>query len=166
MAVRKKSDRRTGAPQDLTLLGAGRTPIPGSPDEARLETFPNTHPDRDYTITFDCPEFTSLCPITGQPDFGHIRIRYVPNGRCVESKSLKLYLFSFRNQGAFHEAVVNRILDDLARCARPRRMTVTGSFRPRGGIAIEVEVSSPEKPPVPRARKGPPPSRRAANGYE
>jgi 7-cyano-7-deazaguanine reductase len=121
---------------DLTQLGLGSAPLPASPDEAVLETFPNSHPKREYRIRFDCPEFTSLCPITGQPDFARIDIEYVAGERCIESKSLKLYLFSFRNQGSFSEAIVNRILDDLVAAVRPRWMTVTGTFTPRGGIGI------------------------------
>jgi 7-cyano-7-deazaguanine reductase len=149
MTARKASPRRTtptktrAAGGRLALLGAGATRVPASPDEATLEHFPNSHPGRDYWITFDCPEFTSLCPITGQPDFGHITIRYVPNRRCLESKALKLYLGAFRNHGAFHEAVVNRILDDLVRTVRPRRAIVRGDFNRRGGIAIIVEASHP-----------------------
>ena len=136
---RKKATRSKA--EDLSLLGAGTTPVASSPDEARLETFENSHPSRVYWVTFDCPEFTSICPITGQPDFGHIRIRYVPHRRCIESKSLKLYLFAFRNHGAFHEDVINRILDDIKEAAKPRSAVVHGTFRPRGGIAIEVEAS-------------------------
>src|SRR6266436_5983494 len=93
-----------------------------------LETFPNPNPERDYEIRFECPEFTCLCPKTGQPDFATLRIRYVPDQRCVELKSLKLYLWSFRDQGHFHEAVTNRILDDLLALLVPRRMTVEGDF--------------------------------------
>lgn len=128
----------------LSALGSGKTTYPESPDEARLESFPNAYPGRPYTVRLDCPEFTSLCPITGQPDFGHIRIEYVPADRCVESKSLKLYLFSFRSQGSFGEAIVNRILDDLVAVCSPRSATVTGSFTPRGGIAIEVTARYPD----------------------
>ncbi|MGH7360094.1 MAG: preQ(1) synthase [Candidatus Methylomirabilales bacterium] len=106
-----------------------------------LETFPNPNPERDYEIAFDCPEFTCLCPRTGQPDFATIRIRYVPDARCVELKSLKLYLWSYRNEGAFHEAVTNQILDDLAKACEPRRMTVVGDFYVRGGIHTVVTVS-------------------------
>lgn len=135
----KQSSRKPG--EDLTLLGATHTDYPTDPAQAHLETFENTHPDRDYWITFDCPEFTSICPVTGQPDFGHITIRYIANKRCIESKALKLYLHAYRNQGAFHEAVVNRILDDLAAACAPRQAIVTGVFRPRGGIAITVEAS-------------------------
>lgn len=131
------------ASKGLSLLGRGSTRYPASPDRALLEAFDNPRPGREYWITFDCPEFTAICPITGQPDFGHITIRYVPNRKCVESKSLKLYLFSFRNHGAFHEDAVNRILDDLVKAIRPRRMHVKGDFNRRGGIAITVEASHP-----------------------
>src|SRR5687768_12991490 len=103
-----------------------------------LATFPNPRPERDYMVRFDCPEFTCLCPLTGQPDFAAIRIAYVPDATCVELKSLKLYLWSYRNEGAFHEAVTNQILDDLVRAVKPRRMTVVGKFSVRGGISTEV----------------------------
>lgn len=125
----------------LTLLGSTGTVYPESPDEASLEVFPNSHPNRDYTILLDCPEFTSICPITGQPDFGAIEIEYIPDTLCIESKSLKLYLFSFRNHGAFHEEVVNRVLDDVVEACKPRTAVVRGDFNPRGGIAIQVEAS-------------------------
>ena len=108
-----------------------------------LESFPNPAPQRDYEIRFDCPEFTCLCPKTGQPDFATIRIRYVPDQTCVELKSLKLYLWSFRDEGHFHEAVTNRILDDLTALLSPRRMTVEGDFLVRGGIHTVVEASYP-----------------------
>ncbi len=127
----------------LHLLGSGKTVYPDSPDKAVLESFPNPKPGRDYWIRLDCPEFTALCPITGQPDFGHLVIEYIPNKHCVESKALKLYLFSFRNHGAFHEAVTNRILDDLVKAIRPRKARVTGDFNPRGGIAIRVVAEHP-----------------------
>ncbi len=126
----------------LTQLGR-KIALPSSPDKAKIETFPNAYPDRDYTIRFDCPEFTSLCPITGQPDFGHIVIEYVPNKRCLESKSLKLYLGSFRNEGSFAEALTNRIRDDLSAACKPRSMTVTANFTPRGGIGIRVVATYP-----------------------
>jgi len=109
----------------------------------QLETFPNPQPGRDYEIAFDCPEFTCLCPRTGQPDFAVIKIRYVPDQLCVELKSLKLYLWSFRDEGHFHEAVTNRILDDLVSAVAPRRMTVTGAFNVRGGITTVVTASHP-----------------------
>jgi len=105
-------------------------------DPSVLETFENQHPDRDYWVEFLCPEFTTLCPITGQPDFAEIQIRYIPDRRMVESKSLKLYLFSFRNHGDFHEDCVNIIMDDLIRLMQPRYIEVKGNFVPRGGIAI------------------------------
>src|SRR5689334_1737035 len=103
-----------------------------------LETFPNPSPGRDYEIRFECPEFTCVCPMTGQPDFATMRIHYVPNEKCVELKSLKLYLWSFRDEGAFHEAVTNRILDDLVRALAPRRLRVEGDFTVRGGIHTVV----------------------------
>ena len=106
-----------------------------------LETFPNPNPERDYEISFECPEFTCLCPRTGQPDFATMRIRYVADRLCVELKSLKLYLWSFRDEGHFHEAVTNRILDDLVRATRPRRMTVMGDFSVRGGIHTVVTAA-------------------------
>jgi 7-cyano-7-deazaguanine reductase len=106
-----------------------------------LETFANPHPSRDYTITHTCPEFTAVCPKTGQPDFGTIRVSYVPDGRCVELKSLKLYFFSFRDRGIYYEDVTNVILDDLVRAMRPRRMKVEGIFNVRGGISSVVEVT-------------------------
>ena len=99
----------------LTLLSASERKYPKSPDEAKLESFDNLYADRDYVIEFDCPEYTSLCPVTGQPDFGHIIIRYVPDKRCIESKSLKLYLYSFRNASTFHEESVNTILDAVVK---------------------------------------------------
>jgi 7-cyano-7-deazaguanine reductase len=105
---------------------------------APLETFPNPRPERDYEIAIDCPEFTSMCPKTGLPDFGTIRIRYVPDARCVELKSLKYYLLAYRNQGIFYEAAVNRILDDLVAACAPRRMTVVGDFTARGGMTTKV----------------------------
>lgn len=101
-----------------------------------LETFDNKHPENDYWVRFNCPEFTSLCPITGQPDFAEIRISYIPDVKMVESKSLKLYLFSFRNHGAFHEDCVNIIMKDLSRLMNPKYIEVTGIFTPRGGISI------------------------------
>jgi 7-cyano-7-deazaguanine reductase len=101
-----------------------------------LETFENRHPENDYWVRFNCPEFTTLCPITGQPDFAEIRISYIPDRRMVESKSLKLYLFSFRSHGDFHEDVVNTIMKDLRALMEPKYIEVTGFFTPRGGISI------------------------------
>jgi len=126
--------------------------VPSQPSKS-LETFPNPKPERDYEISLDCPEFTCLCPRTGQPDFATIRIRYVPDALCVELKSLKLYLWSYRDEGAFHEDVTNRILDDLVVALRPRRMTVTGDFLVRGGIhtVVTAEYAAPlgERPTCP-----------------
>ena len=116
--------------------------MPSRPTKA-LETFPNPRRGRAYTISFECPEFTCLCPKTGQPDFATVRIEYVPARLCVELKSLKLYLWSFRDEGHFHEDVTNRILDDLVALLRPRRMTVTGDFNVRGGIHTVVTATHP-----------------------
>ena len=107
----------------------------------KLETFPNPYPGRDYEISFECPEFTCVCPRTGQPDFATLRIRYVADKLCVELKSLKLYLWSYRNEGHFHEEVTNRILDDLVKATRPRRMSIEGDFYVRGGIHTVVRAS-------------------------
>jgi 7-cyano-7-deazaguanine reductase len=114
-------------------------PMPTKPTK-KLDTFSNPHTDRDYEIRFDCPEFTCLCPKTGQPDFATIRIFYIPDRTCVELKSLKLYLWSYRNEGAFHEAVTNKILDDLVNAVSPRFMEVEGDFFVRGGIHTVVKV--------------------------
>ena len=103
-----------------------------------LETFPNPRPGRDYLINIRCPEFTSVCPKTGMPDFGEIRISYVPDERCLELKALKYYMLEFRNRGIFYEAVTNQILDDLVNACSPRRMTVVGDFTARGGITTSV----------------------------
>jgi 7-cyano-7-deazaguanine reductase len=116
--------------------------MPTAPDR-ELETFANPAPDRDYEIRLEAPEFTCLCPRTGQPDFATLRVRYVPDQRCVELKSLKLYLWSFRQEGHFHEAVTNRVLDDLVRALAPRRMTVEADFFVRGGIHTVVEARYP-----------------------
>jgi 7-cyano-7-deazaguanine reductase len=113
--------------------------MPTQPSKT-LETFPNPKPGRDYLIRFETDEFTCLCPKTGQPDFATIRIEYVPDSLCVELKSLKLYLWSFRNEGGFHEDVTNRILDDLVAAVRPRRLRVEGDFNIRGGIHTTVVV--------------------------
>lgn len=138
--------KKRKAYSELTLLKCSQTIYPDSPDKARLEAFTNPRPGRRYRITFDCPEFTSLCPITGQPDFGHIQIEYIPKQQCLESKSLKLYLFSFRNHHAFHEDVTNRILDDIVRLIRPHQARVTGHFNARGGIALNVVAEYPDQP--------------------
>lgn len=122
--------------QGVSLLGNQNTKYYTDYNPEVLETFVNKHPDREYVVTFDCPEFTTLCPKTGQPDFGHIYITYIPRMQMVESKSLKLYLFSFRNHGDFHEDVVNIILNDLRKLMDPRYIEVRGVFMPRGGISI------------------------------
>lgn len=124
--------------------------MPTKPSK-NLETFPNPRPGRDYEISFDCPEFTCVCPRTSQPDFATIRIRYVPDKLCVELKSLKLYLWSFRNEGHFHEEVTNLILDDLVKATRPRRMSIEGDFYVRGGIHTVVRVT--HEAPVRKQRK-------------
>lgn len=121
---------------EVTLLGNTATKYPDQYAPEVLEAFPNKHPEREYLVTFHCPEFTSLCPKTGQPDFAKIVINYIPRKRMVESKSLKLYLFSFRNHGDFHEDCINIILNDLVKLMNPRYIEVKGIFTPRGGIAI------------------------------
>jgi 7-cyano-7-deazaguanine reductase len=113
-----------------------------------LDTFANPNPKRDYSIRFVFPEFTSVCPVTGQPDFATITVEYVPNEWCVEMKSLKLYFFSFRDKGIFYEAVTNQILDDLVATLKPRKMTVIGDFAVRGGTAGTVTVEYPDSKPL------------------
>lgn len=126
--------------EELKHLGSGRTDYRYTMDSDCLETFANPHPDRDYTVTFTTREVTCLCPITGQPDFYRITITYRPDRRCVESKALKLYLFSFRQSGMFAEDMANRILDDLVKICRPRWMSVESAMNPRGGIGLRVHV--------------------------
>ncbi|OGW78809.1 MAG: NADPH-dependent 7-cyano-7-deazaguanine reductase QueF [Omnitrophica bacterium GWA2_52_8] len=116
--------------------------MPSKPSK-HLEAFKNPHPGRDYEIAFECPEFTCVCPKTGQPDFATLRIRYVPDRLCVELKSLKLYLWSYRDTGAFHEDVTNRILDDLVRTVSPRRMEIEADFYVRGGIHTVIRAAYP-----------------------
>jgi len=111
-----------------------------------LETFANPRPERDFEIAIDCPEFTSMCPKTGLPDFGVIRVRYTPDARCIELKSLKYYLLQFRNKGIFYEAATNQILDDLVAACAPRRMTVIGDFTARGGITTTVTATHQQAP--------------------
>ena len=123
--------------ENLTLLGNKNTSYSSDYNPDVLEAFENKHPDNDYFVKFNCPEFTSLCPITGQPDFAAIYISYIPNKLMVESKSLKLYLFSFRNHGDFHEDCVNIIMKDLIRLMDPKYIEVRGKFLPRGGISID-----------------------------
>ncbi len=114
---------------------------PEAPSAEQLETFPNPRPGRDFTIEIVCPEFTSVCPKTGQPDFGTITFTYTPAARCVELKSLKLYLHRYRTQGAFYETLINRLLDDFVAACRPRRCRVVGAFTPRGGITTTVSCT-------------------------
>ena len=121
--------------------------MPSRPTK-KLETFPNPRPGRDYEIAFECPEFTCLCPMTGQPDFATLRIRYVPDQSLVELKSIKLYVWSFRNTGAFHEDVTNRILDDFVAVARPRWIEVVGDFNVRGGIKTVVRATHGKRPEI------------------
>ena len=129
----------------LTMLGHP-TPWPGSPDEARLEWVPNPHPGTLYVVRFTCPEFTSICPVTGQPDFAHLVIDYVPKERLVESKSLKLFLGSFRNHRTFHEAVILVIAKRLAEALDPSWLRLGGYWYPRGGMPIDVFYQSGEPP--------------------
>jgi 7-cyano-7-deazaguanine reductase len=136
--------KRTG---ELTLLGRSDAKRPASPADARLETFPNPAPERNYRIHFETDDFTSVCPMTGQPDFARIDIDYVPDRLCVESKSLKFYLASYRNERAFNEAVTNRILDDFVKACSPREAIVTAQFSARGGIALSVRAEYPDSEP-------------------
>ena len=131
--------------RDLTQLG-GAAPPPASPDAARLETVANPRPDALYLVRFTCPEFTSLCPITGQPDFAHLVIDYAPAARLVESKSLKLYLGAFRNHGAFHEACALAIAERLEAALTPRWLRIGGYWYPRGGMPIDVFYQSADPP--------------------
>lgn len=135
----------TPPPGSLTLLGRSEHRLPASPDEARLETFPNRTPGRHYTIHLSAPDFASLCPVTGQPDSAHVEILYVPGELCVETKSLKFYLASYRNHAAFNEAIVNRILDDLVAACVPVQALVRGRFAPRGGIQLTCEARYPDR---------------------
>lgn len=125
----------------ITLLGNHDTKYSNDYNPSLLEAFENKHPENEYVVTLDCPEFTSLCPKTGQPDFGRIVINYIPRDLMVESKSLKLYLFSFRNHGDFHEDCVNIIMNDLVRLMNPKYLEVLGLFNPRGGISIKPFVN-------------------------
>lgn len=141
--AKAKSKRPSPPPAEtsgLTKLGRRSAYRFDSPDVSILEAFPNLSPQRDYVVLLEHPEFTSLCPMTGQPDFGTIIVRYVPHERCVESKSFKLYLGAFRNHGAFMESLTNRIADDLRALLTPRRLTVEGLFNVRGGTRISVRV--------------------------
>ncbi len=126
--------------ENLTILGSGTRP------NKQMEAFPNRAPDRFYLVTLDTDEFTCLCPKTGQPDFAHIHVQYVPDQKVVESKSFKLYLWSYRNEGAFHEHVVNQIMDDLVNLLDPHWIRVTGVFNIRGGIGIRVDAENTKTP--------------------
>ena len=137
----------TETPENPALSQLGKpTPLPTNPDEAKLETFPNPDPGTAYLVRFSCPEFTCLCPITGQPDFAHFVIDYVPGERCVESKSLKLFLASWRNTGAFHESTTLTVARRLNEAAAPRWLRISGFWYPRGGIPIDVFYQSAEPP--------------------
>lgn len=135
---------KSTAMKKFRLLGSSEARYPDQPTAAVLETFPNKFRKRGYWITFDCSEFTSMCPVTGQPDFAVIHIRYVPEALCIETKSLKFYLASYRHSRSFNEEIVNRILDDLVKACGPRRMEVHGEFSARGGISVTVDASYPD----------------------
>lgn len=129
----------------LSLLGRSEHRLPASPDEAKLETFPNRTPGRSYTIHLSAPDFASLCPVTGQPDSAHIEVIYIPDKLCIETKSWKFYLASYRNHASFNEAIVNRILDDIVTACRPKQVIVRGKFAPRGGIQLTCEARHPDR---------------------
>lgn len=129
----------------LTLLGHSETGVPESPERSILETFANHNAKRNYWIKLDCREFSSLCPVTGQPDYARIRIEYIPGELCVETKSLKFYLASYRNQAGFNEEIVNRIADDLIAVCQPRKLFIQGAFGARGGIGLTVEATFPDE---------------------
>ena len=129
---------------NLSLLGKSENSLPANPGDAKLDIFPNLRKGRRYWITLNCPEFSSLCPVTGQPDSARIVIRYVPGDACVETKSLKFYLASFRNHPSFNEEIVNRILDDLVEVMRPQQIIVRGEFAARGGIQLTTEATYPD----------------------
>ena len=138
----KKSQTRKF--ESLKLLGRSDTRFPSAPTSTTLETFQNKFSKRDYWIRFESPEFTSMCPVTGQPDFARITIDYVPDKLCIESKSLKFYLASFRNTHSFNEEIANRILEDLVKACSPRRALVHGEFAARGGISVTVDAAYPD----------------------
>jgi len=135
---------KAGNLKSLKLLGRSDTRFPAAPSPQTLETFPNQFVSRNYWIRFESSEFTSVCPVTGQPDFASITIDYIPDALCIETKSLKFYLASYRNTRSFNEEIVNRILDDLVKACSPRRAAVHGEFAARGGISVTVDASHPE----------------------
>ena len=137
----------------LKLLGKAAASFPSSPSAGTLDTFQNRYPARDYWIRFQCPEFTSMCPVTGQPDFASITIDYVADKLCIETKSLKFYLASFRNTRSFNEEIVNRILDDLVTACSPRRALVKGEFASRGGIGLAIDAAYPSDDDIPSHRR-------------
>lgn len=139
------SSKKTPPRSSITLLGRSEHRLPASPDEAKLETFPNRTAARNYTIHLSAPDFASLCPVTGQPDSAHIEVIYIPDKLCIETKSWKFYLASYRNHAAFNEAIVNRILDDIVKACRPKQLIVRGKFAPRGGIQLTCEARHPDK---------------------
>jgi len=130
--------------KSITLLGDATAKWPSSPEDATIETFPNRNPEREYWVLFDFPEFCSLCPVTGQPDTARIRIQYQPSEKCIETKSLKFYLSSFRNHPLFNEDIVNKILADLSDAVSPLAMKVRGDFSPRGGISLTAQAVYPK----------------------
>ena len=139
--MKQRNNEKNDITKDLTLLGSKkRKPV------RRLETFSNKHPGHRYTVTLVCPEFTCVCPLTGQPDFATITIQYIPDKKILESKSLKLYLWSYREEGTFHEHVTNRILDDVVKVLEPFSCKVIGAFNVRGGISITVEANYEKQP--------------------
>ncbi len=150
--TKDKKSKNSPETQGLTKLGKKTQYRFDSPDVSILEAFPNKFPHRDYVIQFEHPEFTSLCPMTGQPDFGLIRVRYVPGEKCVESKSFKLYMGAFRNHGSFMETITNSMAEDFISLLAPRRMTVEGVFNVRGGTAITIRVEYMDES-LPKARR-------------
>ena len=139
-AIMKKQTAKSSAKAPLRFLGKASA-LPTEPSRQILDSFLNSHPGRDYTIFLETEDFSSVCPVTGQPDYAEISIEYVPAARCIETKSLKYYLASFRNTPAFNEQIVNRILDDLVDTCSPKRMAVRGAFASRGGLSLTVEAT-------------------------
>ena len=137
-------EKKSRTKQTFRLLGSSDAKYPERPSSEILETFKNRFSRRSYEVMFDCAEFTSMCPVTGQPDFAVIHIRYVPDRLCIETKSLKFYLASYRHARSFNEEIVNRILEDLVAACEPRRMSVRGEFSSRGGISVTVDATHPD----------------------